>query len=36
MWSDPYNLGNKKISFEASKRKLWNNGRVEYWNNGFF
>jgi len=29
MKSDPYNPENKKISFDASAGKLWNNGVME-------
>jgi hypothetical protein len=35
MWSDPYNPGSKRISFKSSKKKFWNDGRLEYWKNGF-
>jgi hypothetical protein len=31
MKSDPYTLENKRISFEASKKEVRNNGMMEYW-----
>jgi hypothetical protein len=31
MKSDPYTLENKRISFEASKKEVRNNGMMGYW-----